>query len=84
MFKCDRCGLCCRKVALSEIYRHLDRGDGICIHFDSNTNLCNIYENRPIICKVDVAYDQFFKEKLTLEEYYRLNYGACKILKNGG
>lgn len=81
MFKCNKCGACCKTVSSNEIYKYLDKGDGICIHFNCDTNLCNIYENRPVICRVDEAYEQFFKKTMTLEEYYRLNYNACKMLK---
>ncbi|MEH7125741.1 YkgJ family cysteine cluster protein [Bacillus sp. JJ1773] len=81
MFHCDQCGLCCKAVGSSEIYQHLDRGDGICIHFNLDTNLCNIYENRPLICRVDDAYEEFFKTKITMDEYYRINYRSCEILK---
>ncbi len=79
MFKCDKCGLCCKKLNLSPLYRNLDRGDGVCIHL--NGNLCRIYETRPLICRVDECYEAFFKEKMSLEEFYRLNEEMCNILK---
>lgn len=80
MFHCDCCGECCKNLDKSELYRELDRGDGICRYLDGN--LCPIYENRPLICRVDECYDQFFKELYTKDEYYELNYQACKQLKN--
>jgi Fe-S-cluster containining protein len=45
-------------------------------------NLCSIYQSRPLICRIDDAYDVFFKEKMTLEEYYKLNKEACENLNN--
>lgn len=81
MFKCDRCGLCCKAVSSNDIYKHLDRGDGICIYFDCKTNLCKIYNERPIICRVDGAYDLFLKSTWSKEEYYELNSKYCKMLK---
>lgn len=79
MFVCDKCGCCCRNLDKSELYRSLDRGDGICKYLVDN--LCSIYETRPDICNIEKGYDLFFKEFMTKEEYYSLNIQACKILK---
>jgi hypothetical protein len=79
MFKCDCCGACCRNLHLSEIYKELDRGDGVCKYLVGN--LCSIYENRPDICNVDKAYNLYFSKIMTKEEYYSQNYNTCKILK---
>lgn len=81
MFKCDKCGICCRKVYRSNIYRYLDRGDGVCIYFDCKTNLCTIYKNRPNICNIEIAYKEYFADIYSLEEYYTINYYACMVLK---
>lgn len=40
-----------------------------------------VYENRPLKCNIDKTYELLFKDKMTLEEYYRLNYESCKKLK---
>lgn len=79
MFQCDKCGACCRNLRLSPLYKELDRGDGVCRYL--NGNLCSIYDKRPLICRVDDSYNEFFKDKLSLEEYYRLNCEACTKLK---
>lgn len=79
MFKCDKCGKCCRSLKLSEQYKDLDRGDGVCIYLDGN--ICSIYEQRPLKCRIDDFYNEYLRGKMSLEEYYRLNYEACKILK---
>ena len=81
MFHCDRCGLCCMRVSISSEYRDLDRGDGICRHFDCKTKLCRIYENRPVKCNVDLMYEMHFKNRMGKEEYYQMNYFACEMLK---
>lgn len=81
MFFCDKCGLCCMYVNESPIYSELDRGDGICKYFDCDTKLCSVYDNRPIICNIDKAYQLYFKDIMPLEEYYRLNYETCNMLK---
>ena len=79
MFKCDQCGACCRHVNLSSYYQSLDRGDGECKYLDGN--LCTIYEKRPLLCRVDESYMAFFRKSMSKEEYYRLNYEACRKLK---
>ena len=58
---CKQCGSCCKILGshrpLKEEDRLLlqifDRGDGVCEHLTED-NLCNIYETRPEICKVDI------------------------------
>lgn len=79
MFQCDRCGKCCRNLKLSALYSDLDRGDGVCKYLVDN--LCSIYETRPLKCRIDESYQMFFSEQITKEEYYRLNYESCSILK---
>ena len=79
MFECDSCGLCCMNIYKSEIYSELDRGDGVCEYLSGN--LCSIYENRPLLCRIDECYELFFKDTMSLEEYYRLNIEECEKLK---
>ena len=81
MFPCNKCGLCCSHIDLSYLGAGLDRGDGVCKNFDETTNLCTIYEVRPIMCNVDRSYEIYFKSKLSLEEYYNINLQSCKVLK---
>ncbi|MGM0410281.1 MAG: YkgJ family cysteine cluster protein [Bacillota bacterium] len=76
-FQCDACGICCTKLDKSKIYQELDRGDGTCIYFDEKSRLCNIYENRPLICRVDEMYEKYFKNKFTRKEYNCLNQRNC-------
>lgn len=81
MFQCDKCGECCRHLDLSPIYHSLDRGDGVCKYLSGN--LCTIYENRPLLCRVDESYEAYFKGSITKSDYYRLNYENCNKIKNG-
>lgn len=82
MFKCDQCGLCCQNLAGIDLYQDLNDGTGTCLYFDRKTKLCTIYNQRPLKCRVDDAYDAYFKDKMTKQEYYQMNYGACKKLKD--
>lgn len=79
MFECDKCGCCCRHLDRSELYKELDRGDGICRYLKGS--ICSIYETRPVLCRVDLSYDLYFKDYMDREQYYRLNKEACKKLK---
>lgn len=80
MFHCEQCGGCCRHLNKSPIYADLDRGDGVCRYLSGN--LCSIYENRPIICRVDDCYDLYFKDSMSREDYESLNYAICIKIKN--
>ncbi len=82
MFECDMCGECCRHVGESEIYSFLDDGTGKCRYLSGD--LCSVYKSRPLVCRLDECYEVFFKDEMTLEEYYELNHRACEILKKKG
>lgn len=68
-------------LKMSELYSDLDRGDGICRYFDVISKLCSIYKNRPDKCNVDKMYEKFYKNTISIEEYYKLNYEVCNRLK---
>ncbi|MGL5366998.1 MAG: YkgJ family cysteine cluster protein [Cetobacterium somerae] len=80
---CDKCGICCKNLKLSDVYINLHNGDGICRYLDLETNLCTIYENRPILCNLIESYNKYFSEIYTEEEFYRLNFEVCEKLKRG-
>ena len=81
MFVCDKCGLCCRALAGIEVFKALDRGDGICKYLNEQSNMCEIYEERPLLCNVDKSYGVFFSKYMTRKEYDTLNTEACQQLK---
>ena len=80
IFPCTACGACCRNLSRSPLYASLDRGDGICRHFDISANLCRIYEIRPKICRVTEMFEAF-EDRLTWEEYVDLNLQSCRALR---
>ncbi|MDD3662245.1 MAG: YkgJ family cysteine cluster protein [Candidatus Pacebacteria bacterium] len=82
MFNCDQCGECCRNLHKSELYKELDRGDGVCKYLEEN--LCAIYENRPLLCRVDECYDRYFINIMSREQFYKLNNEECLKLKGMG
>lgn len=65
-FKCDGCGLCCKSVN--------------CEHLTTD-NKCSIYDTRPDICNVDKGYEMYFKDKMSKQVWYAVNYKACADLK---
>lgn len=79
-FECDKCGMCCRNIWLSNLSEELDRGDGVCKHLTSE-NLCAIYSTRPIFCNVDAYYEKFLSDKISREEFHKMNHVACESLK---
>lgn len=79
MFKCDKCGLCCAHIGGIDLYKDLDRGDGVCKYLKGN--LCSIYNQRPLLCRIDESWKQFFSAEISLESFFDLNYQGCKRLK---
>ena len=85
MFLCDKCGCCCRKVGTSPIGKYLALENGICKYLDTATNLCTIYNERPIFCNVDKYYELFLANQMTKDVFFNLNKQICKELqKNNG
>lgn len=76
-FNCKACGTCCTKLNQSKIYQELDRGDGTCIYFNTKDRLCTIYDERPMICRIDKMYELYFKNKYSKKDYYKMNYDLC-------
>lgn len=81
-FKCDCCGACCRNIDKSFYFAAMDKGDGVCKYLNEDTNLCRIYEHRPLLCNVNEAYRIHFEKYMSIEKYQQENYKACKLLKS--
>lgn len=82
-FPCTACGLCCRHVHLSEQTAYLDKGGGVCRHLDTNTNLCIIYNNRPLVCRVEDYYKAYLERDIEWDNFVALNLEICKKLQQG-
>lgn len=76
-FPCTACGKCCRRVNLSEQTSFLDRGDGACQYFNEQTSLCNIYENRPLVCRVEDYYKTYLSHLYEWDEFVKINLDIC-------
>ncbi len=66
---------------MSEITAYLDKGDGVCRHFDDTTNLCSIYDDRPLICRVEDYYNVNLSHEITWEKFSKINENICKQLQ---
>lgn len=80
-FSCTQCGLCCQYVGAVSNTQFLDRGDGVCRHYDEPSRLCQIYETRPDICRVDKQYALNYASRYSWEEFSRMNEAACQQLQ---
>jgi uncharacterized protein len=80
MFICDKCGVCCRSLGKSPLYAELNGGNGACKYLQDG-GLCSIYEDRPLLCRVDDGYKAFFADIMTIDEYYKHNYDSCVKLR---
>ncbi len=77
MFPCEQCGCCCRRIGEVFFARHMAEPDGVCKYLTAD-NLCEIYSERPIFCRVDEMYEKNLSDKMTREEFYRINKEFCK------
>ena len=81
IFPCTKCGLCCQNISSIPELKDYDLGTGICKYFDSITNGCEIYENRPLICRVDKMFDLKYHKFFSKNEFYILNAKVCNELQ---
>ena len=77
MFNCERCGACCRKIGVISWVKDMALSNGICKYLNQKTNLCTIYEKRPIFCNVDAFYKKYYKDKMSIEDFYKINKTEC-------
>lgn len=82
VFPCDSCGQCCRNVHLSNETSFLDRGDGTCLNFNESTKLCDIYETRPLVCRVEEYHTQKLSHVYSWEDFIEINLEICTQLKS--
>jgi len=58
---------------MGALFSDLDDGSGCCKYFDKKTNLCSIYEKRPIQCRITEGYYAFFSF-IPYETYIKKKY----------
>ena len=77
-FPCTQCGACCSSIEGIDFLNEYNR-NGVCKNLQDNK--CEIYESRPLLCRIDEAFDEIFSEYMTKEEYYISNAKACNLLQ---
>jgi len=82
MFPCSGCGLCCQNISTIKELKDYDLGNGTCRYFNRKTNECEIYDNRPDICRIDKMFNMKYHKYFTLEEFYIENAKVCNDLQN--
>ena len=80
-FPCIQCGLCCKNLNFSDEAKLLDRGDGTCKNYDTNSKGCSIYNERPEICRVNRMYTVRYSQEYTWKEFIVLNQQVCATLQ---
>lgn len=80
MFPCKRCACCCKNVGSTPWGKEFSLPSGICRYLDTTSNLCTIYQQRPIFCNVDAYYEKYLSTIMTREEFYQLNQQQCEKL----
>lgn len=82
MFKCEKCGACCRMIGQTPFFRMFALPSGECKWLDTDTNLCRIYPKRPLICNIDEMYKNYYFRRYTREEFYQLNQNNCRLIRS--
>tara|TARA_R110002167_G_scaffold188380_1_gene389967 strand:- start:25640 stop:25867 length:228 start_codon:yes stop_codon:yes gene_type:complete len=59
----------------------LDRSDGVCRHLDEQTHLCTIYEERPLVCRVEDYYQTNLSSVVSWSVFVDLNVEICNELQ---
>ena len=81
MFQCEQCGCCCRNIGKVAWAKDMALPNGICKYLNQSTNLCSIYNRRPIFCNVEAFYEKFYSNKMTKEKFFNLNKRECKKIQ---
>ena len=93
-FACVNCGICCQhidrakwninlfdKYIQNEIrnfkYKHDDTGRCEMLGED---NKCNIYNNRPTLCNVKKLWEKYYKNTISLKDFYIKQNESCNML----
>lgn len=80
-FQCFKCGCCCTgdQSEFEELEPLTDR-KGRCRYFDSDTRLCQIYDNRPSVCDMEQVFASY-AGTLTWDDFVFTNMLNCVMLR---
>jgi Fe-S-cluster containining protein len=54
--------------------------NGVCSKYDKKTKQCTIYDERPLICRVDDYYKQKIHGNMTLKQWHQHNADVCNYM----
>lgn len=80
-FPCTNCGACCKSITGIDFLAEFDLGHGQCKFLNEKNNQCSIYQDRPLLCRIDEAYEKIYANHFSKEEFYKLNAVACNELQ---
>jgi hypothetical protein len=66
-FPCNQCGACCRHVNRASETQFLDRGDGICRHYQMETAVRD--KNTSAYFQVDKQYQLNYQQQYSWQEF---------------
>lgn len=78
-FPCIACGLCCQALT-EETLPSLYTGSNSCRYFDYDSRQCVIYENRPLICRVEESWKRTYRTVIDEKDFYLMNLECCLSL----
>lgn len=78
IFPCTECGACCSSIEGIDFLEEYNQ-NGICKMLVNNR--CSIYENRPLLCRIDQAYEEIFSTLMSKEDFFEQNAKACNELQ---
>ena len=77
-FPCTQCGACCKSIEGIDFLANYNE-NGRCNKLVDNR--CSIYDDRPLLCRIDEAYEQIFSPYITKQAFYEQNALACNQLQ---
>ncbi len=76
-FICSACAACCKRAGTIPGFPEPVDAQGVCLHLQADGR-CSIYEQRPLICRVDKLYKVLgYDQKMSLKDYYIYNNTIC-------
>ncbi|EPP1573466.1 YkgJ family cysteine cluster protein [Campylobacter lari] len=79
-FPCTSCGACCKNINGIEELKHFNI-NGVCINLQED-NSCKIYNERPLVCRVEDFYNKYFKDTMSKKDFYNENIKICNLLQD--
>ena len=76
-FGCTQCGACCRLSAAPSGLPVKENGE--CVNLVGN--LCSIYNDRPMVCRIDDLWAGLLADKMTRREAHLFGSYQCGLLQ---